>query len=190
VQPGRTLLGRLRAQAAEQGPARLHELLAGVDPEAAGRIHPNDVQRLVRALEFWQLSGRPISADREQFAGRAELSYVMVGLRRERERLYGRINARVDMMMRQGLLDEVKGIRGRLGPQSSQAVGYKDLVAYLDGQMELGEAVEQIKRKTRRYARRQLTWLRHFPRLQWVDAAPSESAAELALRCLALLEAP
>ncbi|MFO8006397.1 MAG: tRNA (adenosine(37)-N6)-dimethylallyltransferase MiaA, partial [Candidatus Brocadiia bacterium] len=168
--PGRDpeLRRRLRKEYQQKGGEQMHRKLARLDPEAAERIHPNDVQRLVRALEVYELTGEPISQGQEQFAGTPELPCRMVGLRRAREELYRRIERRVDAMMERGLLEEVRSLRGRLGPQASQAVGYKELARYLDGQVGLAEAVQQIKRNTRRYAKHQLTWFRHFPHVRWV----------------------
>jgi tRNA dimethylallyltransferase len=187
--PGRDpdLRRRLEEQIEREGSAALHRRLAELDPAAAERIHPNDVQRLVRALEVCELTGRPMSAEQEQFEGEPRLACLMVGLRRPRRRLYARIDERVDRMMAEGLLDEVRSLCGRLGPQASQAVGYKELMSHLDGEMSLDEAVALIKRNTRRLARHQHTWLRHFPDLRWVEAAADEHPRQLARRCAARL---
>ncbi len=168
--PGRDeeLRRRLRRQYEQNGPEAMHRRLAEVDPEAAERIHPNDVQRLVRALEFYELTGRPISRRQDQFEGPPRKAHRMVGLRWPRPKLYERINRRVERMMEQGLLQEVKGLRDRLGPQASQAVGYKELMSYLDGEASLEEAVRLVKRNTRRLARHQMTWFRRFPVDRWI----------------------
>ena len=153
------------------------------DPEAAARLHPNDVQRLVRPLEVCRLTGEPISEGQDQFEGEPRLDHVMVGLRRPRAELYERINRRVDRMMEEGLQQEVRRVRTRLSPQASQAVGYKELIEYMDGHIDRQEAVRRIKRNTRRYAKHQMTWFRHFPRLRWLDVGASETAAQVAARC-------
>ncbi|MCK4375291.1 MAG: tRNA (adenosine(37)-N6)-dimethylallyltransferase MiaA, partial [Candidatus Brocadiae bacterium] len=164
--------------------------LALLDPEAARRIHPNDVQRLVRALEVCELTGSPISAGQEQFAGEPRLEHAMVGLRWPRARLYRRIERRVDAMMERGLKAEVESLRGKLGPQACQALAYKELAEHLDGRMDLAQAVSLIKRNTRRLAKHQLTWFRHFPQVQWVDAQECRGASELADRCDAVFGRP
>lgn len=177
---------RLHAEAERRGSAALHGRLALLDPEAARRIHPNDVQRLVRALEVCELTGSPISAGQDQFAGQPRLEHLMVGLRWPRARLYRRIERRVDAMMERGLKAEVESLHGKLGPQACQALAYKELAEYLDGRMDLAQAVSLIKRNTRRLAKHQLTWFRHFPQVQWVDAEECRGASELADRCVAV----
>ncbi len=179
---------RLRRRSEREGSGALHRRLERLDPEAAQRIHPNDVQRLVRALEVCELTGAPISEKQDQFDGEPQIDHIMLGLRRPRPELYRRINRRVDRMMEAGLVEEVRFLRHRLGPQASQALGYKQLVRYLEGEISLEEAVRLIKRDTRRYARHQLTWFRHFPELRWVEAGGEESASELAARCRQLFE--
>lgn len=178
---------RLEDELRTQGNEALHGRLARLDPGAARRIHPNDVQRLVRALEVCELTARPISDRQRQFAGEPRLPHSIVGLRWPRRRVYARIDARVERMMADGLLAEVRAVRARLGPQARQALGYKELTEHLDGRLALPEAVEQIKRNTRRFAKHQLTWLRHFPGLRWVDARDDDTPARLADRCEALL---
>ncbi len=177
---------RLRATAREHGSDELHRRLAEVDPEAAERIHPNDVHRLVRALEVHEVTGEPISARRDQFEGEPVLDHSMVCLAWPREVLYSRINHRVDEMLERGLVEEVRRLRDRLGPQAGKALGYRQITAFLDGKMPLAEAVRLIKRDTRRYAKHQTTWFRHFPQVEWVDAAVFGSAREVAGRCLEL----
>ncbi len=160
---------RLRQQAACYGPGRLHGILAQVDPIAADRIDPNDLKRIERALEVYELTGQPISARQAQFGGPPQIGHVAVGLRLPRPVLYERIERRVDRMMEAGLLEEVRRLRARLGPQARQAVGYGELVAHLEGRCSLQQAVESIKRNTRRLAKHQLAWFRHFPRVCWID---------------------
>ena len=170
-----------------QGSAALHRRLARVDPAGAQRIHPNDVQRIVRALEYAELTGRPLSAGQKQFDGAPQLPCVMVGLRWPPERLAGRIEARVDRMMARGLAREVAALAGRLGPQARQALGYKELAACLASGGDLADAVRTVKRRTRRYAKHQRTWFRHFPQVRWLDAERFESVGELAEKCASLL---
>jgi len=178
---------RLEEELATYGREEMHERLALADPEAAERIHPNDVQRLIRALEVSELTGSPISAGQRQFAGRPRLRHAMVGLRRSRAELYERIERRVDAMMAGGLLQEVESLRDRFGPQGTQALGYKELMDHLAGKTTLLQAVRLIKRNTRRLAKHQLTWFRQFPQVEWVDATEGDSPSALAERCEAHL---
>jgi tRNA dimethylallyltransferase len=174
---------RLQDELDRLGCEALHARLALMDAEAARRIHPNDVQRLIRALEVCELTGARASAGQRQFAGRPRLRHVMVGLRRPRAELYERIERRVDEMMAGGLLAEVRSLQDSFGPDGTQAVGYKELMDYLKGNISLHEAVLLVKQNTRRLAKHQLTWFRHFPQLLWVDARNDETPAELARRC-------
>ena len=174
----------LKDRAARLGPEALHSELAQVDPEAANRIHPNDLRRIVRALEVFELTGEPISSLQQQF-GRANPAYNChhVCLRREREDLHGRINVRVKEMIRAGLVDEIRGLisepRG-LSMQAGQALGYQEIIAHLAGKMDLEEAIEAIKINTRRFAKRQQTWFRRFPDVHWLDAEPDSDPDILA----------
>ena len=179
------LRARLRETAEERGPQFLHEQLRCVDPAAADRIHPNDLRRIIRALEVYEKTGRPISELQQQWGGaHAEESPPIFGIERERDDLYDRINRRVDQMMAEGFLDEVRRVLGhRPGREASQALGYKELIAHLRGEMpDLDEAVELIKRNTRRFAKRQLTWFRAFPQIIWFEAAPDDPPEEVAGR--------
>jgi len=178
------LRDRLKQAAAEHGSTFLHEQLRAVDPAAANRIHPNDLRRIVRALEVHEKTGRPISElQREWLEVQAGQSPPIFGLRRDREDLYDRINRRVDEMMRQGFLDEVRRLAerpGGLGQEASQALGYKELLAHLRGEISLDEAGELIKRNTRHFAKRQMTWFRAFPQIVWVDVAPHDDPYAIA----------
>jgi tRNA dimethylallyltransferase len=178
---------RLERELEEHGSARLHERLARLDPAAAARIHPNDVQRLVRALEVCEATGRPASEGRMQFAAEPGLCTAMVGLRLQKEELYRRIDERVDRMMDNGLLEEVVKLRGRLGLQAGQALGYKELTEHVQGRMTLAEAVALVKRNTRRFAKHQLTWFRHMPHIRWMDAPEEGLFRPAAARCESLL---
>lgn len=159
--------------AKEQGAEALHEMLRSVDPQSAKEIHANNVKRVIRALEFYEKTGTPISA--HNAAERAKASpygFAYFVLTDRRENLYARIDARVDAMMEQGLLEEVKALR-EMGYTrdmvSMQGLGYKELFAYLDGECSLEEAVYIIKRDTRHFAKRQLTWFRRERDVIWVD---------------------
>ncbi len=157
----------------ERGAAYLHGLLEQVDPLSAAAIHPNNVKRVIRALEYRHLTGTPISAhnQREREKGSAYLSCYFV-LNDERERLYRRIDERVDEMMAQGLAEEVRRLRDmgcRRDMVSMQGLGYRELLSWMDGEISREEAVEAIKQNTRHFAKRQLTWFRREPDAIWVN---------------------
>ncbi len=162
----------LNALAEEKGCEFVHRMLREVDPRSADAIHPNNLKRVIRALEIYKVSGKPKSVlDREQ---RGEPLYEgeIFGLSRPRDVLYDRINRRVDIMMEQGLLEEVKTLLSMgISPKatSMQAIGYKELVWYLDGTLTLKEAVDKIKQESRRYAKRQITWFKRNPDIIWLE---------------------
>jgi len=164
AQPDTELRNRYKELLQTYGNEYLHRKLADVDPEAAGRIHPNDTVRIIRALEVFELTGKPISKLQTKHGLKYPVIYIF--LNRERDELYDRINRRVDLMLEQGLLDEVKkllnmGFSGDLKPM--QGLGYKQMVDYLENRLPFDEAVEQIKQKTRNYAKRQITWFKREP---------------------------
>ncbi len=163
----------LREDAARAGAPTLHRRLQALDAEAAAVIHPNDLFRIVRALEVVTMSGRPISALRAA-ARRAhkplEGPVLLLGLERDRRELYQRIEARVGEMLARGFLDEVRGLLDRgFSPalKPLRAIGYRHLIGHLKGHTTLDHAVACLKRDTRRYAKRQLTWFRHEEGLEW-----------------------
>ena len=163
----------LERLAAEEGPGHLHEMLLKVDPASAEAIHKNNIKRTIRALEFYHLTGEPISAHnaKEQQKNSAYRSCYFV-LNDERELLYRRIDQRVDEMLKQGLLDEVKSLREmgcRRDMVSMQGLGYKELLSHLDGECSYEEAVSRIKQNTRHFAKRQLTWFRREQEVIWVN---------------------
>lgn len=163
---------RLEALSREIGPHAMHARLNEIDPEAASLIHPNNVRRVIRALE---MAGHGVSyAEQTGGFARRESVYdaVFLGLTMDRELLYRRIAQRVDGMLEAGLLTEVRRLlsRGyREALTAAQAIGYKELVPVVEGHADLAEATEDIKRATRRYAKRQLTWFRADPRVRWLD---------------------
>lgn len=155
-------------------PETLYKRLADVDPASAAHIHLNDRKRVVRALEVFECSGKPLSAygsDFDNAAGEAPpFSAILAGLTMERERLYRRIDLRVDQMLRDGLWDEARGIWNRGYPETlpaMQSIGYRQMFACFRGEMTMAETVELIKRETRRYAKRQMTWFKRDPRIRW-----------------------
>lgn len=169
-------------------PGALHRRLAASDPTTAERLHPNDVKRLIRALEVLERTGKPISSFQTQFSApsNAAASPVFV-LDWPRPTLYDRINRRVDAMMADGLLDEVRALGRMERPISKTAaagVGYRELFDYLDGQTTLDEAVERIKRSTRNFAKRQMTWFRSFDEARFLPMDGTADAAETILQSL------
>ena len=165
------------------GPKRLHEHLQRVDPASAEKLHPNDIRRVIRALEIYATSGRAKSAQADEQRREGSYHVLVYGLSLPREMMYARINARVDEMVRNGLVDEVRGLLDRgIEPRpeggAMQAIGYKEIVSALRGEMTLEKAVDLIKQGSRRYAKRQWTWFRHDPRTKWFDwtAYDSEDA--------------
>lgn len=165
------LRAKLEKQAKED-PRALFEKLKAVDPISAKRIHANDHRRLVRALEVYLRTGEPISVLQQKRA-RKERPYqpLYIGLNRKRPELYARINKRVDQMVQLGLIEEVQGLINAYPkqPTALQALGYKEMVWYLQGKMTLNEALDLLKRDTRRYAKRQLSWFRRNKKIHWFD---------------------
>lgn len=179
VPPDRAL--RRALEEAEAGePGSLHARLTDVDPAAAAHIHPRNVRRLVRALEVYERTGRPISA--LQRRGEPQGPVLQAGLTMEREALYRAIDARVEAQIAAGLVQEVRGLLARgyaADLPSMQGLGYKEIVAHLDGRLSLDEAVLALKRNTRRFAKRQYTWFRADPRIRWigVDGLDADAVA-------------
>lgn len=161
----------LRQEAEESGIQVLYDRLKSIDPEAASKIHHNDLMRIIRALEVYEKSGRKISELQKQWnEGEARYKFSTFGLDLPRDELYKRIENRVDKMMDQGFLDEARSLlKYDRNLPAMNCLGYKELFLHLDGKLSLGEAVELIKRNTRRYAKRQLTWFRKDKRIHWID---------------------
>ena len=163
----------LEKTAEEKGGEYLHALLQEADPEAALQIHPHNIKRMIRALEFHHQTGRKISEHNEREREKeSPYHYAYFVLTDERSRLYERIDRRVDLMMEEGLLDEVRFLKERGVRRDStamQGLGYKELYACLDGEYPLEEAVRIIKRDTRHFAKRQLTWFKRERDVIWAD---------------------
>ena len=163
----------LEQLAREQGSSRLHEMLRDVDPQAAEEIHCNNTKRLIRALEYHHLTGRQISAhNEEQKQKESPYAFGYFVLNRNRALLYQRIDLRVDQMIEKGLLDEIMRLK-EMGYDRSyvsmQGIGYKELLSHLDGEISLEEAVDQIKKDTRHFAKRQITWFKREKDVTWLD---------------------
>ena len=156
----------------EDGKEAVFEFLRRIDPQTAERLHANDVQRVVRALEVYELTGRPISSFRSGEERPADFTPVFVGLVRERDSLRRRIEARVERMIADGLVNEVQSLAAR-GYSSNlnalRTVGYQEVFSFLNGELAFDQMIELIKTHSRRYAKRQLTWFRRDPRVPWLD---------------------
>ena len=180
-----TLRRELEVLAKKEGSQRLIDMLSEFDPLSAKKLHPNNLKRIIRAIEFYKVSGIPIS-EHQRMTKLKESRYSAVEFIIDRERceLYDRINRRVDIMMNEGLTDEVKMLMGRgYSPKlnSMQGIGYKELIAYFDGKSTLDESVDAIKQNSRRYAKRQLTWFRRNENIRWLSP---DNAVEEALKTL------
>ena len=183
---------QLRQREKTDGLAQLHSQLARVDPDAADRIHPNDSKRIIRALEVYQLTGKPISQLQQQWDSQStKHNWTIIGLRREKEQESKRINARVKKMIDQGLVDEVENLLAEDQPLSKQAVcaiGYAEIINYLKGQISLEDTVELIKKNTRRFAKSQRTWFKTFKNIKWLDIGDDEQVRQILDRASGLLQ--
>jgi tRNA dimethylallyltransferase len=169
----------LEEVAAREGVEAVHAQLAAVDPESAARLHPNNLRRVIRALEIYAVSGQRLSAQLAAQTHESPYQPCIIGLMRDRAELYARIDLRVDLMMQAGLLGEVENLlRLGLNPANTalQGIGYKELIGYLHGETSLLVATERIKRNSRRYAKRQMSWFRHMHDIIWQDATHLASA--------------
>lgn len=153
-------------------PGELHERLRRLDPEAARRIEPADSRRIIRALEVSIKTGSPSSELKRSSTRPLSYEFIKIGISRERAELYRLLDSRVDRMLSEGLMDEVRRVMGKGRPSRTamQAIGYKELARCLAGEYEIGEARRLIKRNTRRYAKRQFTWFKKEEGVRWVDA--------------------
>lgn len=187
-----TFRAKLEEEARRKGVEALHRELTRVDPESAARLHPHDQVKVMRALEVYHLLGRPLSSMHQRHGfGESPFSPLLIGLMRERKALYRRIEERVDSQLARGLVDEVRGLlaRGydrRLG--SMKGLGYRQIAAYLVGDCDYTEAVRLLKRDTRRFAKRQLTWFRKEPGILWLSLAEDEPVERLTDKVLAMIE--
>ncbi len=169
---------RLKQEAEKEGAAALLERLKQVDPVTAQKLHVNDIYRIVRALEVYETSGAPISdsQQRHQFQ-ESRVTTLKFGLHMERDQLYGRINRRVEMMIHAGLLGEARRLRESgysRELKSMQSIGYRHMLDFLDGHLDWPETIRTLKRDTRRYAKRQMTWFKADREVVWVDPVVSK----------------
>lgn len=183
VKPNEEFRKRYEEIADTYGNQYIYDELSRVDPVAAKRINPNDRKRIIRALEIFYGTGKPMSKFNKDFRKETDkYNLAMIGLTMDRAALYKRINNRVDIMVEEGLIEEVekllsKGYNKEL--TSMQAIGYKEIIEYIEGNCNLEEAIETLKRNTRRFAKRQLTWFRREKRLYWIDVSKFESIEDI-----------
>lgn len=173
----------LEVLAMENGNEFVHHLLLEKDGEAAARIHPNSVRRVIRALEVLQL-GERVKPFEESFVKTKDYEVVLIGLSREREELYDRINKRVELLLDKGLVDEIKGLLDRgltIADISMKGIGYKEIIGFIQGDYDLATAIDLVKKNTRHYAKRQMTWFKRYKDISWFnlsDYAGDEKAIE------------
>lgn len=171
--PIREELEALAAREGGQAPAILHAILEELDPQAAAQIHANNIKRVIRAIEYCRQTGEPISRHNEAMRQKeSPYNFLYYVINTDRALLYERIDQRVDQMLDQGLLEEVKKLKEmgcRRGQTSMQGLGYKEILDYLNGECSLEEAVYQLKRDTRHFAKRQLTWFRREKEVRWLN---------------------
>ncbi len=179
-----TLRFKLQQYLETEGKEALYERLKEVDPQACNSIHINNTKRVIRAIEYFELTGEPISEhNRKEKQKKPYYDVDFFVLNMDRGCLYNRIDCRIDEMLREGLLDEVKGLYEKYDRNlvSMQGLGYKEIIAYLAGECSLEEAVNILKRDTRHFAKRQLTWFKHQVSGIWVDMDSFKSSEDAAL---------
>lgn len=184
--------GELKRIAIKKGNSYVHGILQRIDPVKAKELHPNDLRRIIRAIEIYKKTGKSISVLQEQYKkARRNYKFKLICIRRKREDIYRRIDERVEAMFEKGLVDEVQSLLDKpkgLSRQAKQALGYKEVIQYLEGEYTLNDAKEIIKLNTRRFSKRQMTWFRSFPDIQWLDIEESEGPKAISEKVIALLE--
>lgn len=182
----------LEQTAEEKGAEFLHRMLAEADPQSAEAIHPNNIKRVIRALEYLKQTGDKISShNEEQRKRQSPYSFCYFVLNKDRAKLYETINRRVDKMLGDGLVDEVKSLAAKGYTRdlvSMQGLGYKEILAYLEGEITLDEAVELLKRDTRHFAKRQLTWFKRENEVVWVDKDAFQTEEDMLTYMLTVLK--
>ena len=169
VQEDTEYRNEMQALAESKGPNYLHDMLREVDPVAADSIDMNNIRRVIRALEIYKVTGKTKTQLDEESRKETKYDYMVYGIETPREKLYDRINLRVDKMLEEGLIEEVKSLleKYELSKTALQGLGYKEVKAYLEEQISYEEMVEVLKMETRRYAKRQLTWFRREDKIKW-----------------------
>ncbi len=175
------LRDKLNKELEENGPNYMYDKLLSLDKDAAQRIHPNNTKRVIRAIEVL-MSGEKMNNFSKDLRYNKKYKPIIIVLNRDRKELYDRINLRVDIMLKNGLIEEVKGLLNRGYTEdmiSMQGIGYKEIIKYFKGEYTLEEAIEIIKRDSRRYAKRQLTWFRRYEDAKWFEIDKFASAEDL-----------
>jgi tRNA dimethylallyltransferase len=187
-----TIRDQIKARIENEGLAAMHRELATVDADAASRIHANDAKRIIRALEVYQLTGRPISSFQQQFDSAGDVdNWVVIGLRREKEDASHRINIRVKRMIEQGLVDEIRSLltEGRpLSQQARCAIGYAEIIDHLEGKTTLDDAIELIKKNSRKLAKAQRTWFKTFRSVQWLEVKEDDTVENIIPKAMAMVD--
>lgn len=200
---------KLRQQAKDKGPGQLYQELVKIDPLAAKRINPNDAKRIIRALEVYKITGKPISTLQQQWENFTPVTpakagtrntqhairntihdWTIIGLRREKTDESSRINARVKRMIKRGLVSEIESLLAEDKPLSKQArcaIGYAEIIDYLNSRISLEDTTELIKKNTRRLAKNQRTWFKTFKNVNWLDIGTEEPAEKILNRIKTLL---
>jgi tRNA dimethylallyltransferase len=182
----------LEELAEEKGNQHVHDILQKIDPVKAAELHPNNLRRIIRAIEVYRITGKPVSVLQEEYKlSRKSYQFKILCIAREREDIYRRINERVETMFDKGLVDEVQSLLENpegLSKQAKQALGYKEVIQYLDGGLTLDDAKEMVKQSTRRFAKRQMTWFRSFPDIQWLEAEELEGSGSISDEIITLLD--
>lgn len=168
-----SIRARLEKEKDQLGKEYIFDILKDVDPKSAEKINVNDIKRVIRAIEIYEITDKPMSEHNNNFRKlNHDYDLIMIGLNMDREKLYNRINQRVDLMIESGLVEEVKGLLDMgYGKDliSMQAIGYKEIIMYLYGEITFDIALEMIKKASRNYAKRQLTWFRRDDRIEWFN---------------------
>lgn len=184
--PIRKELEQLAKELGDKAPGTLHEKLSHIDPEAARQIHANNIKRVIRAIEYFEQTGEKISEHNEEMHQKeSPYNFLYYVLTRDRKTLYERIDKRVDIMIANGLVKEIENLKAmgcHRGQTSMQGLGYKEILDYLDGSCTLDEAVYILKRDTRHFAKRQLTWFRRERDVRWLDLDRYQGNTDLILK--------
>jgi len=182
----------LEELAEKKGNQYVHGILQKIDPVKAEELHPNNLRRIIRAIEVYRITGEPVSVLQEQYKlARESYQFKVMCIAREREDIYRRINERAETMFDKGLVDEVKSLLENpegISKQARQALGYKEVIQYIDGEITLGDAKEMVGLNTRRFAKRQMTWFRGFPDVQWLEAEEHEGPGSISEKIITLLD--
>ncbi|HUW18051.1 MAG TPA: tRNA (adenosine(37)-N6)-dimethylallyltransferase MiaA [Sedimentisphaerales bacterium] len=182
--------GELQERAQKEGLEHLYRELEKADSLAAEHIHPSDARRIIRALEVYKITGKPISGFQQQWQSDITGDWTIIGLRREKTDVNSRINKRAKEMIAAGLVDEVKSLLAEDRPLSKQArcaIGYAEIIDYLNGKTSLEDAAELIKKNTRRLAKNQRTWFRTFKNVNWLEVGAEETGERIFKRAEDLL---